>query len=121
LPHRHAERRPGIHAFLCISTARRGWPACAGHDDEGAPSIRPNQPAECCSKPAVGQGGLAPSRVEEANAGVLVSHIGRCRLDDLAVEVEGQSASLPLGFNQVMHRSHVCMLLWSRESCRAGI
>src|SRR6476660_4194693 len=31
------------------STARRGWPACAGHDAEGAPSPCLNLPAVCCS------------------------------------------------------------------------
>src|SRR3954453_23175729 len=30
-----------------ISTVRRGWPACAGHDDEGAPSTSLNLPAVC--------------------------------------------------------------------------
>jgi len=32
-----------------ISTVRRGWPACAGHDDEDAPSTRLNLSAVCCS------------------------------------------------------------------------
>jgi hypothetical protein len=26
---------PAIHVFLCSHIARRGWPACAGHDDGG--------------------------------------------------------------------------------------
>jgi hypothetical protein len=47
-------------------------------------------PSFVVSEPSVGQGGLTPARVEEAYAGVLVGHIGRCRLYDRAVElVEG--------------------------------
>jgi hypothetical protein len=40
--------RAAIHASD-ISTARRGWPACAGHDDEDPPSIRLNLPAIRCN------------------------------------------------------------------------
>src|SRR3954453_22988330 len=32
-----------------LSTARRGWPAGAGHDDEDTPSTCPNLPAVRCS------------------------------------------------------------------------
>ena len=31
---RHGGRRPAIHAFAAISTARRGWSAFADHDGE---------------------------------------------------------------------------------------
>ena len=51
LPSRHAGRsmsptkagEPGIHAFGCINTARRGWWACAHHDGEatGAAKLAP--------------------------------------------------------------------------------
>ena len=32
-----------------LSTAGRGWPACADHDEKGVPSSRLNLPAVCCS------------------------------------------------------------------------
>src|SRR5690242_13437229 len=44
-----AAEGPPSTPFADTSTARRGWPACAGHDDEGAPSTCLNLPAVCCS------------------------------------------------------------------------
>ena len=32
IPPRHARRRPSIHAFACVTKARRGWHAFACHD-----------------------------------------------------------------------------------------
>ena len=39
---RHGLRRRAVHDVSVGSTASRGWPACAGHDDRGAPTALPD-------------------------------------------------------------------------------
>jgi hypothetical protein len=36
----HGRRRPATHDFDLSGTARRGWPACAGHDTGGGSFIQ---------------------------------------------------------------------------------
>ena len=38
----HGLGRRAVHDVSVGSTARRGWPACAGHDDSGAPTALPD-------------------------------------------------------------------------------
>ena len=76
-------------------------------------------------KPAVGQGGLAPSGVQEPDAPVLIGHVCRSRLDNLAVEVELQSGLTTLRSDDVVYLTHssettasgwqMLRALWKRE------
>lgn len=50
--------------------------------------------------------GLAPTGVKEADAGILVSHIGRSRFDRPPIRLELERALFAAKLDQIMNRPH---------------
>lgn len=69
----------------------------------------------------VGQCGLAPARVEEADTGVLVGHVGHCRFDLWAVMPEVECCLPPLVGYEPMNRPHEPSLDRIGTPCRCDV
>ena len=90
-----------------------------GLDDEAVGTAF-RLPAFVVRQPPMRQGSLTPAAIEEADAPILVSHIGGCSLDDLAVEVELQGCLPPLGPKDIVHFAHCSKhTAFGRRTCRA--
>jgi hypothetical protein len=77
----------------------------AGRDDH-VHMIRSDLPLFVIGQTAMWQRGLAPAGIEEANSGVVVSHVGGSGFDGSAVRLKKQSALPPVMLDQIMNRPH---------------
>jgi len=67
-------------------------------------------PALTVIKAAMWESCLAPTRVQEPYASIFVTEIGSCCVDYLSSKIELQRLLLSLLSEDLMHRSHSCLI-----------
>jgi hypothetical protein len=107
-----------------LISARRGWAACAGHDDKGLPSTSLNLPAVCCSSPS-GRQAVTRSIAQCLDGRRLIllvhtPHIGRCQgsVKAIATFMTCGIAGLPMSRELVSKASFLATLRYAPASFR---